>query len=119
MRVRASVMVADDGVGASLAVARGALGWVLCLRLGRGHSVLVIRCTRFPRRSCRLGRRDGAEVDLCAAFGCVDELADGVGEAAGADIVQGEYGVVGTVAKGVQHGLGASLHFGVVALGLS
>ena len=107
---------ADERDGAALAGAhRGEP--LLRFRLEREDVALLrLAAPDLHRGHRRLLVRDGAQVE--AAAGLFDELRAAVGEAAGAEVVDGEDGVL-VRAEGdalVDHLLAAALHLGVAAL---
>ena len=109
--------LADDGEGAALAGAEAGEQGEVGGGDGEDVAFLGLVAPDLERRQAGFGVGEGAEVELAAAAAVVDEFGEGVGDAAGADVVDERDGVV--VAEGpaaVDHFLAAALHLGVVAL---
>jgi len=115
---------ADDGEGAALAFAEGAEGVDTV-----GHDAHDVALLGFVAPDLHRGHGgvfvvDVAQVEAsaerapCAPFAAAfDELGEAVGEAAGADVVNGKHGVVTAESDAaVDNLLAAALHFGVAAL---
>ena len=108
---------ADDGEGAAFALAE----FLEDVEAGGGHghdvAFLGFVAPDLERGHAGLVVGDGAELEAAAAATVVDEFGKGVGDAAGADVVDEGDGVL--VAEGpaaVDDFLAAAFHLGVVAL---
>ena len=109
--------LADDGEGAALAFAEFRKRREM--RGGDGEDVTLLRfvAPNLERGHAGLVVGEGAELEFSAASAVVDEFGEGVGNAAGADVVDKRNRVF--VAEGpaaVDDFLAATLHLGVVAL---
>jgi hypothetical protein len=93
--------------------------WKTSRRGGDGEDVafLGLVAPDLERRHAGLVVGDGAELEAAAAAAVVDEFGQGVGDAAGADVVdEGDGVVVAERPAAVDDLLAAALHLGVVAL---
>ena len=79
--------LADDGEGAALALAEGTEGG----EAGGGDredvTLLRLVAPNLERGHAGFGVGDGAELEFSAAAAVIDEFREGVGDAAGADVV--------------------------------
>ena len=108
---------ADDGEGAAFAFAEGGEGGEPGGRDGEDVALLGLVAPDGERRHAGLVVGQGAKVEATAATAIVDQFGQGVGNAAGADVVDEGDGVL--VAEGpaaVDDLLTAAFHLGVVAL---
>ena len=86
---------------------------------GDAKHVTLLRFVRpqLHRRQRRIVAGDLRHLDDAADVGVVQQFGDGVGQAAGADVVRGKNGVAFALGEtAVDHFLAATLHLGVVAL---
>ena len=109
--------LADDGVGRAFAGAEGFEGGDAVGRDGEDVALLGFVAPEFERRHAGLVVGQFAQVEPAAAAAVVDELRQGVGDAACADVVdEGDRVLVPEGPAAVDHLLAAALHLGVVAL---
>ena len=109
--------LADDGIGTTLPLAKGA-ELVQSLRFeGEDIAFLGFVAPDLHRRHARFVAKHLAEFEAAAAPGIMDDFRHRIGQAAGADIMDGQYrrGVAKRIAA-VDDFLAAALHFRVVAL---
>ena len=106
---------ADEGDGAAFALADGFEKRAVLLADGEHVALLCLAAPDLHRVHRLLLVVDEAEVEVGA--GVLDDFGAGVGKAAGADVVDGEDGVlVAHRGAGLDDLLGAAFHFGVAAL---
>ena len=108
---------ADDGERAALAFAERLERGEASRGDGEDVALLGFVAPNLEWRQARLGVGDSAELEFAAAAAVVDEFGQGVGDAAGADIVDERNGVFGAEGPAaVDDLLAATFHFRVVAL---
>jgi hypothetical protein len=108
---------ADHGKGAALAFAQGAELVQARRRDGQHVALLGLVAPDLARRHARLFRGHGAQVEGRAAAGAVGQFRHGVGNAAGADVVDRQDGIViPHLPAAVDDFLGAALDLRVAAL---
>ena len=117
VQVRLGQRLADDGERAPLP--RADLREHLeVVRRNRQHVALLrLVAPDLERRQRRIRARNAAKRDPSAATAVLDELGQGVGQSAGADVVDETNRILGAkLPAAIDHFLAAVLHLGVVPL---
>ncbi len=107
----------DDGIGCTLALAQGLEQRQLVLGDGQYVTLLGFVAPDLQRAHARLVIRDGTQIETAPAIAVAHQLRHGVGEAAGAHVVNKDDGVVvPQLPAAIDHLLAAALHLRVVTL---
>ena len=107
----------DHGKRAAFAFANGAEGAQIFFQNRQHITLLRFVAPDLQRVEAVFFQRHFAQFEYCAAPGIVDEFGEGVGQAARADVVDGDNRVfVAKLPAAVDHFLRAAFDFGVAAL---